>query len=197
MSSSKLRVVIAGLDSAGKTSVALKLQRGRAHMGAATTTLPTIDFNVVQWKCRGTTFNVWDVGGQDSVRPLWRHHLVGADALVYVIDSSDRLRIRKAAEELHKLMLEQGMGRACLLIFANKIDLPHVLTQEQICHELQLDELGASDWLVQPSCAHNGAGLWQGLQWLASRTASLRRSKTSPAAHSEKTACSSEFAFYG
>jgi len=162
-----VRVLIAGLDSAGKTTILYKIKRGQKRMKESIPTTPTMHFNVEQWKYKNTTFSVWDVGGQDSIRPLWRHHLTGTQGLVYVVDSNDRDRLRKSATEMHKIMLDHAMRNACLLVYANKSDLPHALKPDQVSKELRLDELGARAWHVQPSCATTGDGLWQGLKWLA------------------------------
>ena len=164
---SETRVLIAGLDSAGKTTVLLKLKRGEKSLSLPVTTIPTMDFNVETWDYKGRKFSVWDVGGQDAIRPLWRHHLMGSQALVYVVDSNDRERVRKAAAELHKIMLDHAMRDACLLVFANKCDLPHALSADEVKELLMLDELRARAYHVQPSCASSGEGLWQGLGWLA------------------------------
>ena len=160
------RVLIAGLDSAGKTTVLLKLKRGEKRAKETTSTTPTMHFNVETIKYKGCSLDVWDVGGQDSIRPLWRHHFTGTQALIYVVDSSDRERTKKAAVELHKIMLDNAMRNACLLVFANTADLPHALKADQVRDELQLEQLGARAWHVQPSCATTGDGLWQGLTWL-------------------------------
>lgn len=167
LSKADVRVLIAGLDSAGKTTVLYKLKAGQKKIGQPVRTIPTMDFNVEQWKYKSKSFSVWDVGGQDGIRPLWRHHLTGTQALVYVVDSNDRQRVRKAAEELHKIMLDHAMRNACLLVFANKCDLPHALPANEISAELQLEQLQARAWHVQPACAVSGEGLWAGLKWLA------------------------------
>jgi ADP-ribosylation factor protein 1 len=164
---SDVRVLIAGLDSAGKTTVLQKVKRGEKRLAENISTTPTMHFNVEQWKYKGRTFSVWDVGGQDAIRPLWRHHLIGTQALVYVVDSNDRERLQKAAEELHRVMLDHSMRKACLLVYANKCDLPHALTAEQVRDELKLEQLGARAWHVQKACATSGEGLWAGLKWLA------------------------------
>ena len=161
------RVLIAGLDSAGKTTVLLKLKRGEKRAKETISTTPTMHFNVETIKYKGYSFNIWDVGGQDSIRPLWRHHLTGTQALIYVVDSNDRVRTRKAATELHKTMLDHAMRNACLLVYANKADLPHAMSPDQVRQELQLEQLNARAWHVQPSCATSGEGLWLGLKWLA------------------------------
>ena len=167
LKSDDVRILIAGLDSAGKTTVLLKLKRGEKRAQEHVTTIPTMDFNVETWEYQGRRFSVWDVGGQDSIRPLWRHHLTGTQGLVFVVDANDRERLQKAAQELHKLMLDHALRDACLLVFANKCDLPHALSADEVRELLMLDELRARAYHVQPSCASSGEGLWQGLGWLA------------------------------
>jgi small GTP-binding protein len=170
---SEVRVLIAGLDSAGKTTVLLKLKRGEKRKKENISTTPTLHFNTEQWKFKNRTFGVWDVGGQDAIRQLWRHHLTGTQALVYVIDSNDRERLEKAAQEMHRVMLDHAMRDACLLIYANKCDLPHALGTDEITECLKLKQLGARAWHVQRSCATTGEGLWEGLEWLATHTKPL------------------------
>lgn len=165
--SSEAKILIAGLDSAGKTTILAKLHNGKKRMDEHISTIPTMDFNVMSWKHKGKKFGVWDVGGQDSLRPLWRHHLTGTQGLVYVVDCNDVNRMRKAAEELHKVMLDNAMRHACLLVFANKADLPQALTKDQVRDELQLEDLGARAYHIQPSVGTTGEGLWEGLEWLA------------------------------
>ena len=68
-------------------------------------------------------FNVWDVGGQDKIRPLWRHYFSGTQGLIFVVDSNDRQRIQEARQELHRIILDREMKEALLLVFANKQDV--------------------------------------------------------------------------
>ena len=69
---------------------------------------------------KNLSFTVWDVGGQDKIRPLWRHYYQGTNGLIYVVDSNDRDRIEDAREELTKMLNEDEMRDAVLLVFANK-----------------------------------------------------------------------------
>lgn len=163
---SDVRVLMAGLDSAGKTTILFKIQRGEGRLAETIDTTPTLHFNAAQWKYKRSRFSVWDVGGQDSVRPLWRNHLPGTQALVYVVDASDRSRVKKAASELHRVMLDHAMRHACLLVFANKCDLPHAMKPTEVSEQLQLVALNARAAHVQASCATTGEGLWAGLKWL-------------------------------
>jgi len=67
---------------------------------------------------------VQDVGGQDKIRPLWRHYYTGTQGLIYVVDCADRDRIDEARQELHRIINDREMRDAIILVFANKQDLP-------------------------------------------------------------------------
>lgn len=71
-----------GLDAAGKTTILYKLK-----LNQSVTTIPTVGFNVETVTYKNVKFNVWDVGGQDKIRPLWRHYYTGTQGLVFVVDS--------------------------------------------------------------------------------------------------------------
>jgi ADP-ribosylation factor protein 6 len=66
-----------------------------------------------------------DVGGQDKIRPLWRHYYTGTQGLIFVVDSQDRERIDEARQELHRIVNDREMRDCLLLVFANKQDLPN------------------------------------------------------------------------
>jgi hypothetical protein len=87
------------------------------------TTIPTVGFNVETVTYKNVKFNVWDVGGQDKIRPLWRHYFSGTQGLIFVIDSNDRSRIDEARQELHRIITDREMKEALLLVFANKQDI--------------------------------------------------------------------------
>jgi ADP-ribosylation factor 6 len=72
---------------------------------------------------KNTKFNVWDVGGQDKIRPLWRHYFSGTQGLIFVVDSNDRDRLPEASEELKNIIQNREMKDALLLVFANKQDI--------------------------------------------------------------------------
>src|SRR5687768_10662382 len=70
--SKEMRLLKLGLDAAGKTTILYKLK-----LGQDVTTIPTVGFNVETVTYKNVKFNVWDVGGQDKIRPLWRHYFSG------------------------------------------------------------------------------------------------------------------------
>ena len=89
-----------------------------------------------------------DVGGQDKIRPLWRHYYQGTNGLIYVVDSNDRDRIEDAREELTKMLNEDEMRDAVLLVFANKQDLPQAMTAAEVTEKLGLHNLRHRQWLL-------------------------------------------------
>ncbi|KAG8863363.1 ADP-ribosylation factor, Arf Arf6 [Tulasnella sp. 330] len=115
----EMRLLMLGLDAAGKTTILYKLK-----LNQSVTTIPTVGFNVETVTYKNVKFSVWDVGGQDKIRPLWRHYYKGTQALVFVVDSTDRERIDEAKQELYRILSDQEMKDCLLMVFANKQDLP-------------------------------------------------------------------------
>ena len=60
---------------------------------------------------KNISFTVWDVGGQDKIRPLWRHYYTNTQGLIFVVDSNDRDRIGEAHDELHRMLAEDELRR--------------------------------------------------------------------------------------
>uniref|UniRef100_A0A5F8ALJ6 ADP ribosylation factor 6 n=1 Tax=Macaca mulatta TaxID=9544 RepID=A0A5F8ALJ6_MACMU len=135
---------------------------------ASVTTIPTVGFNVETVTYKNVKFNVWDVGGQDKIRPLWRHYYTGTQGLIFVVDCADRDRIDEARQELHRIINDREMRDAIILIFANKQDLPDAMKPHEIQEKLGLTRIRDRNWYVQPSCATSGDGLYEGLTWLTS-----------------------------
>ena len=131
------------------------------------TTIPTIGFNVETVEYKNINFTVWDVGGQDKIRPLWRHYFQNTQGLIFVVDSNDRERVSEAAEELGKMLNEDELRDAALLVFANKQDLPNAMTVAEITDKLGLHSLRSRKWYIQSTCATSGDGLYEGLDWLS------------------------------
>src|ERR1700759_3214934 len=84
----------------------------------------TLGFNVETVEYKNIQFTVWDVGGQDKIRPLWRHYFQNTQGIIFVVDSNDRERISEGREELQRMLNEDELRDALLLVFANKQDLP-------------------------------------------------------------------------
>lgn len=158
----EMRILMVGLDAAGKTTILYKLK-----LGEIVTTIPTIGFNVETVEYKNIQFTVWDVGGQDKIRPLWRHYFQNTQGIIFVVDSNDRDRVPEAREELQRMLNEDELRDALLLVFANKQDLPNAMSVAEITDKLGLHSLRQRTWYIQSTCATSGDGLFEGLDWLA------------------------------
>ncbi|EAS34690.3 ADP-ribosylation factor 6 [Coccidioides immitis RS] len=168
--SKEMRLLMLGLDAAGKTTILYKLK-----LNQDVTAIPTVGFNVESVTYKNVKFNVWDVGGQDKIRPLWRHYFTGTQGLIFVIDSNDRSRIEEARQELHRIILDREMKEALLLVFANKQDIKGAMDPKEVTEKLQLNQLKDRIWFVVPSCATTGEGLFEGLAWLSNNVKSQQQ----------------------
>ncbi|EDO48360.1 predicted protein [Nematostella vectensis] len=158
----QMRILMVGLDAAGKTTILYKLK-----LGEIVTTIPTIGFNVESVEYKNISFTVWDVGGQDKIRPLWRHYFQNTQGLIYVVDSNDRERVNESKEELNKMLQEDELKDAVVLVMANKQDLPNALSVSEITEKLGLQSIRDRQWYIQAACATQGTGLYEGLDWLS------------------------------
>jgi len=110
---------------------------------------------------------VWDVGGQDKIRPLWKYHYTYTQGLIFAVDSNDRERVYEAAEELNKILTEDELRNAVLLVLANKQDLPNAMSIAEMNDKLGLHSIKNRKWYIQSTCATTGDGLYEGLDWLS------------------------------
>merc|ERR1712003_540171 len=157
-----MRILMVGLDAAGKTTVLYKLK-----LGEVVTTIPTIGFNVEAVEYKNIRFTVWDIGGREKIRALWRYYYQNTQGLIFVIDSNDRDRIEDAHQELAQMLNEDEMRDAVLLVLANKQDLPNSMTASEITEKLGLHNMRHRQWFIQSTCATSGDGLYEGLDWMS------------------------------
>lgn len=163
----EMRVLILGLDNAGKTTILKKLN------GEDITTIsPTLGFSIKTLEYKGFRLNVWDVGGQQTLRTYWRNYFEQTDALIWVVDCADRRRLLDCREELQGLLQQERLAGASLLVLANKQDLPGALSQASITELLGLDSITNRHFKIQACSAVSGEGLVSGMDWLISDVAS-------------------------
>jgi len=159
-----VRILILGLDNAGKTTILRKFS------GEPTDTVePTLGFNIKTVEHRSYKLNIWDVGGQRTIRAYWRNYFESTDGLVWVIDSSDRMRMEQCRDELYSLLQQEKLSGASLLILANKQDLFDAMSAEEIVSALGLrthDAFSGRHWSIYACSAVEGEGLVEGIDWL-------------------------------
>ena len=130
--------------------------------------MPTIGFNVETVQYKNLRFQVWDLGGQTSIRPYWRCYYQNTNAVIYVVDSADTERMGISKQELVTMLEEEELKDAALMVFANKQDLPNAATAEVIAEKLGLSALKNRQWQIFKTSALKGDGLYDGLDWLIS-----------------------------
>eukprot|EP00483_Globobulimina_turgida_P000452 UN00452 len=156
----RMRVLLLGLDSVGKTTILYSLK-----CGEPVKTVPTIGFNIETVNYQGLELNIWDVGGQDKLRDLWRHYYPGTNGIIFVVDAADKTRLNTAKEELHLLMNEHELQYATLVVVANKQDLPNALKKAEIAKALELDKITRKNEAFEATAKEN-KGLTDALDWL-------------------------------
>jgi ADP-ribosylation factor 1/2 len=129
-------------------------------------TIPTIGFNVEKVKYNKVQFTMWDIGGQNLIRTLWKHYYRNTNAVVFIVDSNDTDRIKEAADELSIVMQDEILKDSVLLVLANKQDLKNAMDVTEMKDKLKLCNI-KQQWYLQPCSAHTGDGIFEGLDWLS------------------------------
>ena len=158
------KLLLVGLDNAGKTTTLYQLQ-----LGEVVRTQPTVGSNVETVRHRNLTFEVWDLGGQAAMRPSWATYFKATDAVFLVVDSTDRGRLQLARAEAERLLRSDDLRGAVLLVLANKQDLADAMGPAELCDALGLHAIKSHDWHIQACSAKTGAGLNEGMGWVAAR----------------------------
>uniref|UniRef100_A0A0G4HL79 ADP-ribosylation factor-like protein 3 n=1 Tax=Chromera velia CCMP2878 TaxID=1169474 RepID=A0A0G4HL79_9ALVE len=160
-SEKEARLLVLGLDNAGKTTILKRLsEEDVTHI------MPTQGFNVKTLVHEGFKLNVWDIGGQKTIREYWSNYFENTDALVFVIDSSDRRRLKESNDELKELLESDKLAGIPVLVFANKQDLATALTSQEVAEEMKLHTITNRTWTIQACSAKTGEGLEEGMTWL-------------------------------
>lgn len=164
----EVRILVLGLDAAGKTTILYRIHSPEAVVH----TVPTIGFNVETVSYKNIKFQVWDLGGQTNIRPYWRCYFPNTNAIIFVVDSADVERLATAKKELHALLEEEELKNALLLVFANKQDCPGALSESEISEALSLTSIKNHTWHVRKTSATKGEGLFEGMDWLVDQISS-------------------------
>ncbi|XP_035240383.1 ADP-ribosylation factor-like protein 14 isoform X2 [Anguilla anguilla] len=156
------RVLILGLDMAGKSTLLYKLKYNEAVL-----TVPTVGFNVemMETERRASSLTVWDVGGQREMRPHWEQYFQDTAGLVFVVDCADRTRLGEAQREFERVLKSEHLQRVPVVILANKQDVPGAVGAVELTQRFGLRRACVDrHWFVQPCSARSGAGLQDGFR---------------------------------
>ena len=161
-SRNNFKIIILGMQNAGKTTILYRLS-----LGQLVKTTPTIGSNVEELTYNNVKFQAWDLGGQESTRSVWDVYYMNTDAVVYVIDSQDEEYHEESKIQFHKLINHPTLKNATILIFANKQDLKDVKSVNQLIQDYELDKIKDHVWHIEPCSAIKGEGLVNGIKWLS------------------------------
>ncbi|KFZ64447.1 ADP-ribosylation factor-like 11, partial [Antrostomus carolinensis] len=169
------RVVMLGLDFAGKSTLLYKLKTGQA-----VETCPTVGFNVesLQTPCH-ISFTLWDVGGQGSLQASWPDYLEDTNTLIFVLDSTDTARLPEAAAALEEALSHPSMAGVPVLLLANKQDMPGAVAPAELGERLRRGRLVSHRWVLRGCSAHTGQGLQEALAILGELLQGLEQSSSS------------------
>ncbi|KAG9393108.1 Small GTPase superfamily ARF/SAR type [Carpediemonas membranifera] len=171
----ELRILVIGLDGAGKSTIIRALKGGNLD-----DIPPTFGFTIDTLQYKHTdeagsshqfTLNFYDIGGQTTLRPFWRNYFEKTDGVIWVVDSTDADRLNVCRDSLHDILNAEKLSAASLLVMANKRDLDGALSVDSISNGLRLGNIEGRRWHIQPCSAVSGEGLTDGLDWLMSDVA--------------------------
>ena len=161
-SRNNFKIIILGMQNAGKTTILYRLS-----LGQLVKTTPTIGSNVEELTYNNVKFQAWDLGGQESTRSVWDVYYMNTDAIVYVIDSQDEEYFEESKAQFHKLLSHPNLKNTLILIFANKQDLPRAKSVEQLIRDYEFDKIKSHIWHIQACSAKKGEGMITGIKWLS------------------------------
>ncbi|PBJ69280.1 ADP-ribosylation factor [Trypanosoma cruzi cruzi] len=165
------KLVILGLNNAGKTSILYHLQ-----LGHAITTQPTLGGNMEQLSVahgpnnNTVQFTCWDLGGQEQLRDSWSLYYEQTDAVIFVVDAADVGRFAVARKVLQGLLNnEPCLRKAVLLVLANKQDLRGAVSPVEMIEALGLGAVRDHTWTLMGCSAATGASLREAMAWVAQK----------------------------
>ncbi|KAH7821603.1 Arl6 [Monocercomonoides exilis] len=165
-SSRQLKVLVVGLDNSGKSTIISRMKAAEAPQEIP----PTPGFQVEQFKKGKVDFTMFDMSGAGKYRNLWEFYYKNCQAIIFVVDSADKIRMCVAKNELETMLKSPELKPVPLLIYANKMDLPGAMNYAQVSEALGLATIADREWNIFPSNALSGEGIDEGVTWLTEKT---------------------------
>ncbi|XP_013401744.1 ADP-ribosylation factor [Lingula anatina] len=161
-----MKLILVGLDGAGKTAILYTL---KWNFPLTTGLTSTLGYNVEEVSFNGIAFEMWDLGGEHQTRAIWRQYFKDTQGIIFVVDSSCRERFSEAKEEIERLMKYEALQALPLCTMAHKQDLPGALSPEEVTQLLSLTDIRDRKWTAIPSSvtASGSTGLQEALQWFS------------------------------
>ncbi len=155
-------ICIVGLDGSGKTHVLYALSMGEPLDHS----VPTIGFNVETIKCKNTTIQAWDLGGQTRLREMWSYYYDEVSGVVFVVDSVDKDRFDDARIELQRILMDKRLENLPILVLANKQDVKgYAASVQEVKEALAINDCLKDIHIIGCSALYNER-VHLGLEWL-------------------------------
>ncbi|XP_064604826.1 ADP-ribosylation factor-related protein 1-like [Liolophura sinensis] len=164
-------VLILGLDNAGKTTyleqTKTKFNKKYKAMNLSKVTT-TVGLNIGKIDIGSTRLNFWDLGGQEELQSLWDKYYAESHAVIYIVDSSDRERIRESKQAFDLLITNEALAGVPLLMLANKQDLEGCMTVGDVRKIFRESShlIGHRECMMAGVSALKGDGVDEGIDWL-------------------------------
>jgi len=169
------RIIVVGLDNSGKSTIIAWLKPKKAVQPEV---VPTVGFSVEEFNKNGLAFTVFDMSGQGRYRNLWEHYYKEVGGIIFCIDSTDKIRMCVAKDELETMLGHAELpGNTPILFFANKMDRPVASTAVECVQTLELDKITDKPWHIAQSNALTGEGLDDGISWLGAQMARANQTR--------------------
>ncbi|CAE7220997.1 Arfrp1 [Symbiodinium sp. KB8] len=162
------RMVLLGVDNAGKTTTLEKLKSLFGLKGMPPERIPpTIGFNIGRIQIDKVIAVFWDLGGHSSFRSVWHNYYSEVQGVMFIVDSADPIRIEEAKATLVEVINHDKLKGVPLLCLANKQDKPEALSIQELSRLFEFERLFSErPFHVHPCCALQGQGLEAGVRWL-------------------------------
>jgi ADP-ribosylation factor-like protein 6 len=169
-------IIVVGLDNSGKTTIINRLKPPEAQNMDV---VPTIGFTVEKFRTKSLQLTAFDMSGQGRYRNLWEHYYRDCHGIIFVLDSSDKLRVAVARDELDQLLAHPDIvnRRIPILFYANKMDVRDSMTSVRCSTALELSRLENKPWHICATNALTGEGLDEGITWLTDEIRGLLRAR--------------------
>jgi len=118
----------------------------------------------IDWTCS------WDLGGQPRFRSMWERYCRGVNAMVYIVDATDKAALPVAKDELHMLLEKPSLEGIPLLVLGNKNDLENHLSVDELIEELDLKAITKREVSCYGISAKEETNLDAVLNWLIRRS---------------------------
>ena len=163
-SKQQLDIITCGLDNSGKSTIINQLKPTKMRTDNIAS---TIGYNMEEFSKGKVNFKVFDMGGSKKFRQMWEAYYKDIQGVIFVIDSSDKVRLCIVKDEIRMLVENADLRGIPILFFANKMDIPGAKSPAELVDELELTELITDrPFNIFASDARRGFGIEEGIAWL-------------------------------